>query len=137
MPPIPPRFVMVNVPPRMSSGCNLFCLAQGGVSQLLRQFQHALLVHIAEDRHQQAALGIDGHADMIIAFQHELPRGNIEAGIEVGKLLEGDGGSLEGERRHGGLRTLPFLLFAKGIEVRYVGNILLGNVRHLAPGETH
>ena len=55
----------------------------------------------------------------------------------MGKLLESDGGSLEGERRHGGFRPLPFLLFAKGIEVRYVGNIVLGNVGHLAPGETH
>jgi len=47
--------------------------------QLCGQFGKALTVHIADDRDDQAALGVHGDAQMVILFQDDLLGFNIEA----------------------------------------------------------
>jgi hypothetical protein len=76
----------------MSSSPDLLRLGPlGQLAQLARHLQHILAVHAADDRHHQALLGVHGHADVHVLLQHELVRGQVQAGVKLRELLERGG----------------------------------------------
>ena len=95
----------------------------------------ALLVHVAQDRHDQAALGIDGHADVVVLLEDSCPPATSRLALNCGNCLRSDGARLEDERRHRQLRALALLLLAERLQVGDVGQVVLRDVRDRAPGD--
>ena len=65
VPPMPPRFVIVKPPPCISSSDSLPVRAfSESLGQLDGQIEDALLIDVADHRHQQPAIGVHGDADV-------------------------------------------------------------------------
>ena len=62
-----------------------------------------LLVHVADDRHEQAALGVDGHADVHVFLEDERVLATSIDALNCGNIFERRGNDLERDRRHGQL----------------------------------
>src|SRR5262249_41817289 len=76
------------------------------LGQLRGERLDALFIDVADDRDDQPALGVDRHANVIVALQDELVVGEVKGSVEVGKLLQGDRGGLQGEGGDGQLGSL-------------------------------
>ncbi len=88
-----PRLVMVKVPPVRSSGSER--PLRGPLHQLAElgaELAQALLVGVADHRHEQAALGIHSHAHVDVAQELDGIRG--QAGVHVGELAQRRGHDL-------------------------------------------
>jgi hypothetical protein len=109
----------------------------GDLRHLPAEVVHAFLVHVAQHRHDQAALGIDGDADVAIMLGDEPLVGQVEAGVELRKLAQGDRAGLDD--KGGDRQLLPFLrlLLAERLDVGDVGQVMMRDVRNGPPGERH
>ena len=100
-----------------------------------------LLIHVADDRHQQPVLRIDGDADVNVLLEHDLFAGDVDRGVELREHLQRRGNHLDGNRRDrqlpaGGFDPLRVLL-PQPLEFRDVGLVALRDVRHRSPGGGH
>ena len=57
--------------------------ALADVAEFAGQFQDVFAVHVFDDRNEQPALGINGIAEVVIAFENELIGRGVEAGVEL------------------------------------------------------
>jgi len=135
VPPMPPRLLIVNVPPTMSSRVSFFWRGTlRYLRHLLADVINALLVHVAQLRHHEAALGIDRDAEVVVVLLDQFAFHGVEAAVELRHLLEDDGTRLEHESGDGELAgPLRFLLFAERLNVGDVGDVVLRDVRDHVP----
>ena len=75
---------MVKVPPCISSGVSLpvRAFSESAASSAANR-QDVFLVHIADHRHQQAAVGINGYSDVNVFFEDQFVGGGVDAGVEA------------------------------------------------------
>ena len=73
VPPMPPRFEMLKQPPCISSS-EIFARARflRQLRELGGDLHHVLLVGVPDDRHEQAAVGVDGDADVDVFLDDDL-----------------------------------------------------------------
>ena len=113
----------------------------GELFEFLRQIEHALLVHVADDRNDQARVRVHRDADVEIFLEHDLARYLVEAGVEDRVFLQRFDQRLEHERREGQLRSFGFVggrkLFAQLVQPREVGLVELRDVRDGVPAFPH
>ena len=130
---------MVNVPPFSSAASSLPLRARSATAvSSCGQLGDALLVHVADHRHQQAALGVHGDADVVIVLEDRAGCWPVSRrGVEVRELLQRHGDGLQREGRHRQLRPLAVLGLAERFQVGDVGQVVLGDVRDQAPGQAH
>src|SRR6266850_2135332 len=67
--------------------------------QLALQLDEGLLVDVADDRNDQAALGRHRHAEMAVALDDQLARRRVETGVECRVLPERERGRLQEKAR--------------------------------------
>ena len=140
---MPPRLVMVKQPPCISSSESLPARAfSASWRELGRELQHALLVDVADDRHQQAAIGVDGDADVDVLLEDHRLAGHVDRRVDLRERLERRGGDLERHRRHRQLALRLRLealaeLLAQRLEIGDVGLLVLRDVRHGGPRVDH
>ena len=92
VPPMPPRLEMVKLPPSSSSGPMRLARARWPRARpARRRAARCPSVRVADHRHQQAALGVHGHADVDVLLVDQLARRRVEAGVEVREALQGLG----------------------------------------------
>ena len=103
--PVPPRapmLVMVKVPPRRSSSVALPSRTRWArAASSPRDLEHGLAIDVAQHRHDEAALGGDRHAEVVVALENQLARAGVEARVEVGMAPQREGHRLEQERGRG------------------------------------
>ena len=73
-------------------------LAQGG-----GDFDDVLAVGVADHRHQETAVGVDGDADGAVALVDHRGARQVDAGVELRKHLQGGGQHLDQDGGHGEL----------------------------------
>ena len=107
----------------------------GELAHLLGDLGHRLLVDVADHRHHQAVGRVGGEADVPVVLQHQ--RVAVEAGVELGELLQRRDRRLHHERQHADLdaRLLQLLvhLHAELLEVGDVGLVVRRHVRDHDP----
>src|SRR5215470_17777761 len=89
VPPKPPRLVMVNVPP---------CISSRGVLRLLAR--SASRVSSTDNRDQQPAIGVHRHTDMVVRFVDDLVSGHINASVKLWETFQGCSDDFEDDRRY-------------------------------------
>src|SRR6185436_15688750 len=93
---------------------------------------------VADDRHQQAAVGVDRDADVDVLLQHDLVGAHVDRGVELREHTQRRGHDLEGNRGDGevaaGRLHLRRELLAQLLEAGDVGEVALGDVRDGRPG---
>ena len=106
--------------------------------QLDRQFDNVFLVHIANHRNQQAAIGIGGNADVDVLLVDDFFFLHIDAGVELRENFQRRGADFQRDR---GDRHLAAGFFGLGSEARAqllefgdVGAVVLRDVRNRVPG---
>ncbi len=135
---MPPRLVIVKQPPCSSSSGDLARAGPfSGLRQLDRQLDDVLLVDVAQDRHEQAAVRVHGHADVHVVLEDDLLGRHVDRRVELREALQRRGHDLQGDRRHrelaaGGFRPLGEAR-TQLLEVRDVGLVALRDVRHREP----
>ena len=136
---MPPRLVMVKQPPCISSSESLPARAfSASWPSSTASSMHALLVDVADDRHQQAAIGVDGDADVDVLLEDDRFAGHVDRGVELRELLERRGSHLERHRRDRQLALRLRLealaeLLAQLLEIGDVGLLVLRDVRDRRP----
>ena len=89
VPPTEPRLLIVNVPPRRSSRSNLPSRAVSASSSSSRgDLRDVLAIGVAEHRHDQAALGVDGDADVHVLLVDDLVALVADRGVDDRVVLE-------------------------------------------------
>ena len=84
---MPPSDEIEKHPPLMSAGRQLaVARLLRELAHLVRDLEHALLVGVLDDRHDQAVRRVGGEADVEVLLQDELLA--VEAGVELGELLQ-------------------------------------------------
>ena len=107
----------------------------GELAELGGELEHALLVDVADDRHQQAAIGVDGDADVEVLLEDQRLAGHVDRRVDLRERLERRGRDLERHRRHRQLALRLRLealaeLLAQRLEIGDVGLVVLRDVRH-------
>ena len=101
------------------------------------QLQQALLVDITDNRYQQAVRSIYGKADVHVLLLNQLLATGRQRDVEVRLLTQQMRTGLEQEGQHGqldaGFLGSRFLLLAEGFQRADVGQVELGDVRHVEP----
>ena len=101
-----PALVIVNVPPRSSSGCECAGLrGLGEAPNLGVEVVERERVRAVDDGDDEALLGLDGDAEVVAVEQHELAV--LDASVELGELLQRLGDGLDDERPSRLLRSTP------------------------------
>jgi hypothetical protein len=136
MPPMPPSELIVNGAALHLVGLELAVARElGELAHLLGDVGHGLLVDVADHRHHQAVRRVGGEADVPVVLQHQ--RVAVEAGVELGELLQRRHRRLHHERQHADLdaRLLELLvhLHAELLEVGDVGLVVGRHVRDHDP----
>ena len=97
-----------------------------------------LRVDVADHRHQQAAFGVDGDADVDALLVDDLVVRHVDRRIELREPLEGAGDDLQRDGRHRQLAArllgLRSVLLAQRLELGDVGLVVLRDVRDRLPG---
>ena len=106
----------------------------GQLLQLPRQLEQALLVHVADDRHDQARLGVHRDADVIVLLENDLLGDLVEAGVEDRMLLQRVHDRLQRQRRSASAARPCFsyagaYFFRSVVQSRDVGLVELRHVR--------
>ena len=135
MPPIAPRLLIVNVPPFRSASVKLGLAGLlGHRGQRLGDLRNAHPVDVAHDRHDQAALGVDGHADVDVLLVDDLLVLHVDRGVHQRMQLERLGHGLHHEGHH---RELDFgadvvgqPALANPLQLGDVGVVEIGDVRN-------
>ena len=79
----------MNVPPVHIVGRELLIARLlGELRQFGREFDDVLLVDVANDRHQQAAIGVDRDADVDVLLVDDFFFLDVDAGIELREDLQ-------------------------------------------------
>ena len=103
----------------------------GQLAHLLGDLGHALLVGVADHRHDQPVRRVGGEADVPVVLQDQ--RVAVEAGVELGELLQRRDRRLHHERQHADLDAallqLLVHLHAELLEVGDVGLVVRRDVR--------
>src|SRR5580698_5112959 len=107
------------------------------LGELSGEFDDVFLVDVTDDGHQQAAIRIDGDADVDVLLVDDFLFRHVDTGVELREYFERRGADFEGD---GGDRHFApgFLRFgsktgAQLFELGDVSFILLGNVRDRGP----
>ena len=109
VPPMPPRLERVKVPPSIASAPSLPSRALARqVGQLPGDLEHALAVHVADDRHEQPLRRVDRDADVVVVLQDEACSPSSEP-LTCGNGAQGRGAGLEDQGDHGHLDALVSL----------------------------
>ena len=99
VPPTEPRLLIVNVPPCSRSRSNLPSrTVVGQLVDLGGDLRDALAIGIAQHGHDQAALGVDGDADVDVLLVDDLVVLHVDRGVEHRVPLERRGDGLDEER---------------------------------------
>ncbi len=108
------------------------------LGQFSGQFHDIFLVHIANHRDQQAAIGVHGDADVDVLLVNDLFLRHVNTGIELRENFQGGSADFQCDRRHRHLATRFFRLGRKTraqlFQFGDVGLVLLGDVRDRGPG---
>ena len=138
VPPMPPRLVIVkhaalHLVERQLAGARLL----GDLGQLRRQLGDALRVDVADDRHEQAAIGVDGDADVRVLLVDQLPAARVDRRVELRELLQRGGDDLHRDGRDrqlaAGALDLRSPLLPQLLEAGDVGLVVLRDVRDRRP----
>ena len=130
---------MVKVPPSISATRDFLvaCLLRE-LRQLHRQLDDIFLVHVADHRNQQAAIGIRRDADMDVLLVDDFFFLHIDGGVELRKYFERCGADFQSNRGHGHLAAGLFGLGSETrpqvLEFRDVGAVMLRDVGDRVPG---
>ena len=65
-----------------------FTRLAGEIRQLGGDREHRLSLRVPDDWDEQAEIGVDGDADVVIVLDHQLASAHVDTGIERGKRLE-------------------------------------------------
>jgi hypothetical protein len=127
---------MLKQPPLMSAGPSLPSRAFfDQLAHLGGDLQHALLVGVLEHRHHQAVRRVGRKADVEVLLVDQ--RIAVQAGVEVGELLQRRDHGLDHEGQHrdldAGLLVLLVQLHAQRFELGDVGLVVVGDVRDQHP----
>ena len=115
--------------------------ALGELGQFHGQGDDVFGVHVADDGHQQAAVGVHRHPDVVVLFVDDFMGGHVDAGVELREPFEGgryhfqrNGGNGEPAPRGDGLGGvfLPQLF-----KFSDVGPVVLGHLRNRGPSARH
>ena len=100
VPPMPPRFEMLKQPPCISSSEILRDARLLGQLRQLRRRSGCMFfcVRVPDDRHQQAAIGVDGDADVDVLLDDHLVVRQVDRRVELRKHLERRRDDLHGDR---------------------------------------
>ena len=120
---------MVNVPPRHLGRRQLAVARLAGQRrQLARDVDQALLVDVADDRHDEALRRVGREAEVVVLLEDEVVA--VERGVELRELLQRRHAGLEqqGDHRelHALLRVLLVRALAEGLQL---GDVRLVEVR--------
>ena len=111
VPPMPPRLVMVKQPPCISSSDSLPLRAfSDSWASSAGELDDVLRVDVANDRHEEAAVGIDGDADVHVLLGDDRFGGEIDRRVELRKHLQRRRHHLQRDRRHGEMAACLFHL---------------------------
>src|SRR5262249_3414972 len=75
--------------------------------------------------------------NVTIPLEDQCSARRVEAGVELRKLAQSNGGRLQDERCHRELQALPFLLLAKGIQLSDICQVVLCHVGNRGPRQVH
>ena len=106
--------------------------------ELHRQLHDVLLIRVADDRHEQPAIGVHGDADVDVFLDDDFVGRQVDRRVELREHPQRGGDHLDGNRGHrqvaaGGLDLLRVFL-AELFEAGDVGEIALRDVRNRRPG---
>ena len=108
----------------------------GEFHHVLRELQEVFLVHVADDRHEQARFGVHGETEVNVFLEHDLVREFVEAGVERGMLLQRVRHGLQHERRDGELRAFLFVFGRKFLpQIVQRGDIHFVELRDFGNGQ--
>ena len=85
---MPPRFEMVMPPPLISSSVSFRSRAFGELVQLDGDLGDVLLVGVADHRHEQTAIGVDGDADVHVFLVDDLAALGVDRRVELRELAD-------------------------------------------------
>ena len=101
VPPIPPRLVIVNVPPRISSIASLPVRAFSARAAISPARSRMLfLLGVADDGHHETAVGVDGDADVEVLLKYNFAGHQVERCVEIRKFAQGRDDGLDGQHGH-------------------------------------
>ena len=93
-----PPLVIVNVPPARSSSVSVPSAARFAKSRIaVLDLRERHPVGVAEDRHDEPALGADRHADVVVVLEDDLVA--LDLGVELRKRAQRGDARLDEERR--------------------------------------
>ena len=115
--------------------------AFGELSQLDREGDDVLAVHVADDGNQQAAVGVHRHADVIVLLVDDFMGRHVDTGVELREPFESGGHHFQRNGRDGepAARGNGFggVLPPQVLELGDVGLIVLRHLWNGGPGARH
>ena len=136
---MPPRFEMLMPPPLISSSVSFRSRAFAASWLISTEISRDVLpVGVADHRHEQAAIGVHGHADVHVLLVDDLAALGVDRGVELRELLDRGRQDLHQHRRDrevaARLGDLILELLAQLLERGDVRLVELRDVRDGVPG---
>ena len=116
VPPTAPRLLIVNVLPRKSSSAKLAVAdVLGDRGQLPGDFGNGQPVGVAERRHDQAAVGIDGDAQVDVVLVDDPLVLHVDRGVDHGVVAQRHGDGLDHKRQRSQLDAAGCVIVFAGL----------------------